>query len=149
VEAKPFEIYASIFYGFMSYCSPASNEAHLREADMARIKLWAMSVAVAAALALPQVVQAAEDLGYQAIRNHDWAMAEQQLQTGLQKDPENSFLQLNLAWVYAQTGRKAEAEALYQEILRRDQDRVASLSSKEGQSMSQLAKRGLARLKQN
>jgi len=116
---------------------------------MARIKLWAMSVAVAAALTLPQIVQAADDLGYQAIRNQDWAAAEQQLQTGLQKDPENSFLQLNLAWVYAQTGRKAEAEALYQEILRRDQDRVASLSSRDGQSLSLLAKRGLARLKQN
>ena len=116
---------------------------------MARIKLWAMSVAVSAALTLPQVVQAADDLGYQAIRNHDWVAAEQQLQAGLQKEPENSFLQLNLAWVYAQTGRKAEAEALYQEILRRDQDRIASLSSRDGQSLSLLAKRGLARLKQN
>jgi Tfp pilus assembly protein PilF len=114
---------------------------------MARIKLWAVSVAVASALMLSQVVQAADDLGYQAIRSHDWATAEQQLLAGLQKNPDNAFAQLNLAWVYAQTGRKAEAEALYQEILRRDQDRVASLSSKEGQSMSQLAKRGLARLK--
>ena len=116
---------------------------------MARIKLLAASVAVASALMLPQSVQAADDLGYQAIRNHDWTAAEQQLLAGLQKNPDNSFAQLNLAWVYAQTGRKAEAEALYQEILRRDQDRVASLSSKEGQSMSQLAKRGLDRLKQN
>ena len=115
---------------------------------MARIKLWAVSVAVASALMLPQIVQAAEDLGYQAIRNHDWATAEQQLQTGLQKNPENSFLQLNLAWVYAQTGRKAEAEALYQEILRRDQDRVATLSSRDGKSMTLLARRGLALLNQ-
>lgn len=114
---------------------------------MARIKLLAASVAVASALMFPQIVQAADDLGYQAIRNHDWAAAEQQLLVSLQKDPDNSFAQLNLAWVYAQTGRKMEAEALYQEILRRDQDRVASLSSKEGQSMSQLAKRGLDRLK--
>ena len=121
---------------------------------MARIKLWAMSVAVAAALTLPQVVQAqivqaADDLGYQAIRNHDWGMAEQLLQAGLQKDPENSFLQLNLAWVYAQTGRKTEAAALYQEILRRDQDRVATLSSRDGKSMTLLARRGLALLNQN
>jgi len=116
---------------------------------MSRIKLLATSVVVASVLMLPQVVRAADDLGFQAIQNHDWPAAEQQLLAGLQKNPNNAFAQLNLAWVYAQTGRKAEAEALYQEILRRDQDRVASLSSSEGQSMSLLAKRGLARLKQN
>jgi uncharacterized protein HemY len=98
---------------------------------------------------LSPTVRAADDLGYQAIRNHDWTAAEQQLLASLQKRPDNTSAQLNLAWVYAQTGRKAEAEALYQEILRRDKDRVATLSASDGTSMELLAKRGLARLKQN
>jgi thioredoxin-like negative regulator of GroEL len=116
---------------------------------MPGIRLWALSAVAASVLMLSPNVRAADDLGFQAIQNHDWTAAEQQLLAGLQKNPDNTFAQLNLAWVYAQTGRKAEAEALYQEILRRDQDRVASLSSRDGQSMSLLAKRGLARLKQN
>ena len=81
-----------------------------------------------------------------AIRNHDWATAEQQLQAGLQKEPGNAFLQLNLAWVYAQTGRKAEAAALYREILKHDQDRL-NLAGRDGKSLSFLAEKGLALLK--
>jgi Tfp pilus assembly protein PilF len=96
--------------------------------------------------AASQVSPAADDLAYRAIVNHDWATAEQQLLAGLQRDPGNSFRQLNLAWVYAQTGRKAEAAALYQEILKRDKDRVASLSARDGKSMTLLARRGLALL---
>jgi hypothetical protein len=63
--------------------------------------------------------------------------------------PGNVSRQLNLAWVYAQTGRKAEAAALYEEILRRDRDRVATLSASDGKSIEQLAKRGLTQLKNN
>jgi Tfp pilus assembly protein PilF len=92
---------------------------------------------------------AADDVAYRAIVNRDWAAAEQQLLAGLQKDPENSFRQLNLAWVYAQTGRKVEAAALYREILKRDKDRVASLSSRGGKSAAQLAERGLILLNSN
>ena len=114
---------------------------------MVNMKHWTMGVALAAVLMLPQAVRAADDLAYQAIQNHDWATAEQQLQAGLQNDPGNMYRQLNLAWVYAQTGRKAEAAALYKEILKRDQDRFASVSSRDGQSMSVLAERGLALLK--
>src|SRR5258708_7856335 len=107
---------------------------------------WVVSVAVASALMLSQAARAEDDLGYQAIKNHDWATAEQQLKTGLQQEPGNLSRQLNLAWVYAQTGRKDEAAALYRGILRRDQDRVATLSGNEGASMELLAKRGLALL---
>ena len=116
---------------------------------MAGIKHWPMSFAVAAAILFSSAVRAEDDLGYQAIRNHDWATAERQLQEGLQKDPGNTSRQLNLAWVYAQTGRKTEAAALYAEILKRDQDRVVSLSSHSGNSSTVLAQRGLALLKQH
>src|SRR3954471_11238851 len=109
---------------------------------------WVVSVAIASAMLIPLTARAAGDLGYQAIKNHDWTAAEQQLKAGLQQDPGNLSRQLNLAWVYAQTGRKDEAAALYREILRRDQDRVVTLSGNEGPSMDLLAKRGLALLNQ-
>jgi uncharacterized protein HemY len=110
-------------------------------------KSWFVAIALASAVLAPQVLRAEDDLGYQAIKNHDWATAEQQLKTGLQQEPGNLSRQLNLAWVYAQTGRKDEAAALYRDILRRDQDRVATLSSRDGTSMELLAKRGLDLLK--
>ena len=63
---------------------------------MSAIKSWVMSVAVASALMVPQAVRAADDLGYDAIRNHDWATAERVLQEGLQQDPGNTSRQLNV-----------------------------------------------------
>ena len=110
------------------------------------IRSWPASVATVLALALPLAAWADDDLGVQAIRNHDWAAAEQQLQQGLEKNPRDLSRQLNLAWVYAQTGRKAEAAALYREILKRDQDRFASLPGANRTSMTVLATRGLSLL---
>lgn len=107
-------------------------------------------LAVAALLSLPQSASAtspaspaADDVGYRAILNHDWSAAEQQLLAGLEKDPSNVFRQLNLAWVYAQTGRKDQAAAIYQRILMSDQDRFAAIPSGEGRSVKALAERGL------
>ena len=107
-------------------------------------------VAVAALLSLPQLAgatspasPAADDVGYRAIISRDWSAAEQQLLAGLEKDPSNVFRQLNLAWVYAQTGRKDEAAMIYRRILMADQDRVAAVPSGEGRSVKSLAERGL------
>ncbi len=113
---------------------------------MAVKKAWVISVAMASAMMFAQGARAAGDLGTDAIKNHDWATAEQQLKAGLQQDPGNLSRQLNLAWVYAQTGRKDEAAALYRDILKRDQDRVATLSGHDGTPMAMLAQRGLALL---
>jgi Tfp pilus assembly protein PilF len=107
---------------------------------------WVVCVAVASALLIPQAVRADDDVAFRAIQNRDWVTAEQQLKAGLQQDPGNLSRQLNLAWVYAQTGRKEEAAALYREILRRDQDRVVTLSERDGTPVAQLARRGLALL---
>jgi len=108
-------------------------------------------LALAALLSLPQSAgatspasPAADDVGYRAILNHDWSAAEQQLLAGLEKDPSNVFRQLNLAWVYAQTGRKDEAAMIYRRILMADQDRVAAVPSGEGRSVKSLAERGLS-----
>ena len=104
---------------------------------------WIVSVAMACAMMIPQAVRAEDDVAFQAIKNHDWATAEQQLKAGLQQEPGNLSRQLNLAWVYAQTGRKEEAATLYRDILRRDRDRVASLSGHDGTPIGPLAQRGL------
>lgn len=125
---------------------------------MAGIRVVGFSTAVAMLMLLPQVGSAQtlfpqadaavgeSNLGYQAIRNQDWATAEQQLLAGLQKNPSNVFRQLNLAWVYAQTGRKSEAAAIYEKVLKGDENRVAALGSREGVPVKQLAERGLSLL---
>jgi uncharacterized protein HemY len=115
---------------------------------MVRFKTVILS-AVFAAVLMPQSGMATEDVGYQAIRNHDWATAERQLLVGLEKNPGNVFRQLNLAWVYAQTGRKPEAAAIYRRILMSGQDQTASLPSRESSSVKVLAERGLSLLEMN
>ena len=117
---------------------------------MSGMRIGAGVLAVAALLSLAQVAGAtspaappADDVAYRAIVAHDWATAERQLLAGLEKDPTNVFRQLNLAWVYAQTGRKEQAAMIYQRILVSDQDRTAALGSGEGRSVKALAERGL------
>src|SRR4030095_1111759 len=113
-----------------------------KEIVMGVLAVAALLVSLQPAGAASPASLVADDVAYRAIVNHDWVSAEQQLLASLQKDPNNAFAQLNLAWVYAQTGRKMEAAALYREILERDKDRIASLSSHDGKSMSLLARRG-------
>src|SRR3977135_3966281 len=97
-------------------------------------------------VALPRIAAAEEGVALDALRSHDWVVAEQQLMAGLEKNPSDVFSQLNLAWVYAQTGRKAEAAAIYRDVLKRDGDRFAS-TPRAGTSTTLLAERGLALLK--
>jgi thioredoxin-like negative regulator of GroEL len=109
-------------------------------------KVWIVSLASLMFVALPRVAAAEEAIALDALRSHDWVVAEQQLVAGLEKNPSDVFSQLNLAWVYAQTGRKAEAAAIYREVLKRDGDRFAS-TPRAGTSVTMLAERGLAQLK--
>ena len=102
------------------------------------------SAALVIGLAFPAF--ASDDVAFRAIQSRDWPAAEKQLLAGLEKNPENVFRQLNLAWVYAQTGRKAEAAAIYQRILMADQGSVAALASRESASVKALAEKGLERL---
>jgi len=90
--------------------------------------------------------RADDDVAYRAILNKDWATAERQLLAGLDKSPDNVFRMLNLAWVYAQTGRKAEAVQLYRQVIDADRDQLAALPSREGASAKALAMAGLTRL---
>ena len=111
-------------------------------------KVWMACLASAMFVALPRVAAADDGVGLDALRSHNWTVAEQQLLAGLEKNPSDVFSQLNLAWVYAQTGRKAEAAALYRDILKHDGDRFAS-SPRNTKSVALLAERGLAQLKNN
>ena len=104
----------------------------------------ALLVSLQSAGATSPASPAADDVAYRAILNRDWASAEQQLLAGLEKDPTNVFRQLNLAWVYAQTGRKDEAAMIYRRILMTDQGQVAAIQSGEGRSVRALAQRGLS-----
>jgi hypothetical protein len=124
--------------------------AGLQESKMAtrKVSLWVLTIV--SLFALPTAAGAtspaappADDVAYRAILNRDWATAEQQLLVGLQKDPTNVFRQLNLAWVYAQTGRRDEAAMIYRRILMAEQDQVAAVRSGEARSVKALAERGL------
>ena len=97
-----------------------------------------------AASATSPAAPPADAVAYRAIVNRDWAAAERQLLIGLEKDPTNVFRQLNLAWVYAQTGRKDEAAMIYRRILMAEQDQVAAMPSGEARSVKALAERGLS-----
>jgi Tfp pilus assembly protein PilF len=101
-------------------------------------------MALAATPALPQGFPAYDDVGYRAILAKDWAAAEKQLVAGLEKNPNNVYRQLNLAWVYVQMDRKGEAAAIYRRILTSEQDRTAQLPSRQSRSVKALAERGLA-----
>jgi tetratricopeptide (TPR) repeat protein len=110
-------------------------------------RMTLLFLAAAAIVSIPGVANAADDVGFAAIRSQNWTLAEQQLLAGLEKNPNNVFRLLNLAWVYSQTGRKEQAESIYQRILANEDDRLAALPSGEGRSVKALAERGLSQLR--
>jgi len=115
-----------------------------RRIGMGFLAVAALLIGLEPAGATSPASPAVDDVAYRAILNHDWGTAERQLLAGLEKDPTNVFRQLNLAWVYAQTGRKDEAAVIYRRILMSDQDQVAAVRSGEGRSVKALAERGLS-----
>ena len=103
-------------------------------------------VAAVLATAVTVVPAAAKDrVGYQAISSGSLAQAEQTIAAERVIFPTRPELMLNLAAVYARTGRPAQARALYGQVL--DQTPVAmDLPDGNVQSSHVLAQRGLARL---
>jgi Flp pilus assembly protein TadD len=88
---------------------------------------------------------AQERTGYQAIAAGDLATAEATIARERAIFPQRPELMLNLAAIYARTGRVAEARALYADVLQRD---GVDLELGDGSAVSShlIAKRGLARL---
>ena len=107
--------------------------------------MFAVSASAAMLLMAP-ASHASDDVAYGAIQSGDLAAAEQQLLAGLERDPDNVFRQLNLAWVYSQTGRENAAAAIYRDIIASDDTRLAALPSREGASVRDLAELALMRL---
>lgn len=52
-----------------------------------------------------------------SVLQSDWNSAEEKFKTLLKRDPENSTLKENLAYVYAQKGNKDEAVKIYLELI--------------------------------
>ena len=79
------------------------------------------------------------------IAQGDYAAAESKLRAELRIYPERPELLLNLAAVYAKTGRAGEARSLYTKVLSKD-DVLMDLSAEQTAGSHLLAQRGLRRL---
>lgn len=107
-----------------------------------------MRVIVAAMLAgacLTTPALAADRTGYQAIAAGDFTTAAKRIEAERRIFPERPELMLNLAVAYAQTGRVADARALYRNVLA---EPAVAMDMPDGAVLSShdVATRGLSRL---
>ncbi len=103
-----------------------------------------MRIVLALALAIGTVgsAHAADRTGYQAISAGDYASAEKALLAERRVFPRRPELMINLATVYARTGRLSQAAALYRAAL--DEDQVEMLLPSDSvESSHVVAQRGL------
>ncbi len=108
-----------------------------------RISVWAVAASLAAFVAAPATAK--DRVGYQAISAGSLAQAEQTIVAERAIFPTRPELMLNLAAVYARTGRVTQARSLYGQVM--DQESVAmDLPDGSVQSSHTLAQRGLSRL---
>lgn len=107
-----------------------------------RIALLLLAVAPLAA-ALP--AQAQERVAAREIVAGSYDKAEARLVTELRARPNQPELLLNLAAVYAQTGRSAQARAIYDQVLAQDEV-LMDLASQRTSSSHAIARTGLQRL---
>lgn len=104
---------------------------------------WAVAGALAALVAVPALAK--DRVGYHAISAGSLAQAEQTIEAERAIFPTRPELMLNLAAVYARTGRVTQARSLYGQVL--EQESVAmDLPDGSVQSSHVLAQRGLLRL---
>ncbi len=88
---------------------------------------------------------AKDRVGYQAIAAGSLAKAEQTISAERAIFPERPELMLNLAAVYARTGRDTQARALYADVLGREPIAM-DLADGSVRSSHELARAGMARL---
>ncbi len=89
---------------------------------------------------------AKDNLGYAAIQAGDYSAAERSINAERRIFPDMPELLLNLAVVYQQTGRKADARELYIRVLQQDEV-MLDTSARTSVSSYDVARAGLARLK--
>lgn len=101
----------------------------------------------AAVLAGPAAAQAPDRTASAAIATGDYARAERILTAERRIFPARAELMLNLAAVYRMTGRAAEAQQFYADVLRRP-DVLMDMSDQRVASSHALAQTGLDRMTQ-
>jgi len=97
------------------------------------------------AFATPALAQDGDRTASTAIEQGDFAGAEQTLTQELRIHPDRPELLLNLATVYARTGRKGEARTLYRQVLAQD-DVLMDLSADRTAGSHAVAVAGLRRI---
>lgn len=107
------------------------------------MRAWLISAAALIAVATPGF--AAERTGYLSIAAGNLKKAESVLDAERRADPDSPEVMLNLAAIYQQTGRAADARSLYAAVLA-EPDVSLDLASGETLSAHQVAHRGLTRL---
>ena len=85
--------------------------------------------------------------GFNAIQRDDLAGAEARLIAQRAQEPNEPSVLINLAHVYAKTGRFEQAEALYRQVMASD-DVMMLTASRQQIGSHQLAQRGLDRARQ-
>jgi Tfp pilus assembly protein PilF len=82
----------------------------------------------------------------QLIANGKLVEAEQGLLVMLEKDPNDPYALLNLAYVYQKSGDQEKARQVYQRILEQRQNPYAELKSGKPEAVKSIARRGIAQL---
>ncbi len=99
---------------------------------------------IAAGLLATTPAVAKDHLGYVAIQAGDFARAERVINAERKIFPDMPELMLNLAMVYAKTGREAQARDLYMRVLKEDEVMLDTPST--SVSSYAVARAGLAKL---
>ncbi|MBO9623542.1 MAG: tetratricopeptide repeat protein [Sphingomonas sp.] len=105
----------------------------------------ALLLLAAAPLAAALPAQAQESTAAREIVGGAYDKAELKLASELRARPDQPELLLNLAAVYSQTGRSAEARAVYNKVLAQDEV-LLDLASRRTTSSHAIARAGLQRL---
>ena len=83
---------------------------------------------------------------YTDVVGQDWPKAESKLASEVAEHPEDPFRLLNLAYVYTQTDRPADAAATYEKVLSLNENPMATLYSGEDVRTKKIARDALASL---
>ena len=110
-----------------------------------RIASFGLAVLPLVLMAATASAQDATDVSSAAIADGSYATAEKTLVQELRIHPGRPELLINLAAVYAGTGRPGDARALYQQVLAQD-DVLMDLSAERTAGSHAIARTGLRRL---
>ncbi len=112
------------------------------------MRIFFSALIVTGLMAMPAYAQTTtieDHSGYSQIMSGDFAAAEKMVKKQRNEFPDDADLMLNLAVIYAQTGRINQARSLYNEVLdHADQSLV--LAQNRTASAHDIARRGLQRL---